>query len=180
MLEFHEVSVIDAPAERCFDLARSVEVHLLDNSHCGEPTAAISGQTTGLVEMGQHVTWQARHLGVRQKLTTRVTAFHRPVFFQDTMCAGAFRSMQHDHFFRPLIGDRTEMTDILRICAPVPVLGRIAELLVLRRYMHGLLCDRCRVTKRVAESPAAWKQYLSHSEPAPAVDSADAHRHSRR
>lgn len=179
MLEFHEVSVIDAPMERCFDLARSVEVHLVDNRHCGEPTAAVSGQTTGLVELGQTVTWRARHLGVRQKLTTRVTALHRPVFFQDTMSEGAFRSMQHDHFFRQLVGDRTEMTDILRVAAPIPVLGRIAELLFLRRYMGSLLCDRCTVTKRIAES-AEWKQYLPHAVPSAEVHSADARRHSRR
>ena len=160
MLEIHEVSVIDAPAERCFDLARSVEVHLLDNLHSGEPTIAVDGRTSGLVEMGQKVTWQARHLGLRRKLTTCVTGFDRPVYFQDTMSDGAFRSMQHDHFFRPLVGNRTEMTDVLRLSAPIPVLGRIAEVLILRRYMRDLLCDRCLVTKRVAESAAEWARYL--------------------
>ena len=164
MLELHQVSVIDAPVGRCFDLARSVEVHLLDNSHFGEPTVAVAGQTSGLIDLGQHVTWRARHLGVRQSLTTRITGFDRPLFFQDTMSDGAFRSMQHDHYFRPLVGDRTEMTDVLRVAAPLPVLGRLAELLVLRSYMHSLLCDRCKVTKRVAES-GEWTRYLPSSTP---------------
>lgn len=161
MIELHEVSVIDAPVHRCFDLARSVEVHLLDNSHFGEPTIAVDGQTSGLVEIGHQVTWRARHLGVRQDLTTCITGFDPPLFFQDTMLRGAFHSMQHDHYFRPLKGDRTEMTDILRVTAPLPVVGRVAELLVLRRYMRNLLLNRSTVTKRIAES-AEWKRYLPH------------------
>ena len=159
MIELHEVCLIDAPVERCFDLARSVDVHLLDNSHFGEPTVAVAGQTSGLIGMGQQVTWRARHLGVRQTLTTSMTAFDPPVSFQDTMLCGAFHSMQHDHFFRPLTGRRTEMTDVLRVRAPIALLGAIAERLVLRRYMRNLLLDRSVVVKRVAES-AEWKRFL--------------------
>ncbi len=159
MIELQEVSLIDAPPSRCFDLARSVEVHLLDNDHFGEPTIAVAGQTTGLIGPGQHVTWRARHLGVRQTLTTRITAFDPPASFQDTMLQGAFRSMQHGHYFRPLAGDRTEMTDVLQVAAPLAALGRIAELLLLRSYMRMLLLDRSRVIKRVAESQE-WKRYL--------------------
>ncbi len=159
MIELQEVSLIEAPVQRCFNLARSVEVHLLDNKHFGEATVALDGQTTGLVGFGQQVTWRARHLGVRQTLTTRITSFDPPASFQDTMLQGAFRSMQHDHYFRPLAGERTEMTDLLRVAAPLAVLGRIAELLLLRSYMRMLLLERSRVIKRVAESED-WKQYL--------------------
>lgn len=166
MIELHEVAVIDAPITRCFDLARSVEVHLRDNSHFGEPTVAVpvqpQDQVTGLVGLGQQVTWRARHLGLRQTLTTRITAFNPPSSFQDTMLHGAFRSMQHDHFFRALAGGRTEMTDVLRVCAPLPILGPIAELLVLRHYMRMLLLERSAVVKQVAES-MEWKQYLPQS-----------------
>lgn len=163
MIELHEVSVIDAPIDRCFDLARSVEVHLRNNSHSGESTIAVPGdpraQSSGLVGMGEQITWRARHLGVRQTLTTRITAFNPPASFQDTMLPGAFHSMQHDHFFRALARGRTEMTDILRVAAPIPVLGRIAEHFVLRHYMRMLLLERSAVVKQVAES-AEWKQYL--------------------
>ncbi len=163
MLEFHEVAVIDAPVERCFDLARCVEVHLLDNSHFGEPTIVMSDQpqhqTSGLLSLGHKVTWRARHLGVRQTLTTCITGFNPPVYFQDTMLRGAFDSMQHDHFFRPLAGNRTEMTDELRVAAPLSALGRIAEVLILRSYMRMLLVERSLVVKRAAES-GEWQRYL--------------------
>jgi ligand-binding SRPBCC domain-containing protein len=162
MIELQEDFVIDAPIHRCFDLARSVEVHLLDNKHLGEPTVAVAGRTSGLVGLDEQVTWRARHLGVRQTLTTRVTRLKPPTYFQDTMLEGAFHSMQHDHHFRALAGGRTEMTDVLRVAAPLAPLGRIAELLVLRSYMRMLLLDRSNVLKRVAESDA-WKRYLPES-----------------
>ncbi len=159
MIELQEVAVISAPIHRCFDLARSVEVHLLDNRRFGEPTVAVSGRTSGIVDLGQQVTWRARHLGVSHTLTTRVTRLNKPIYFQDTMLHGAFSSMQHDHHFRPLTGSRTEMVDVLRVSAPLAVLGRVAEILVLRHYIRMLLLDRSKVLKRVAESDE-WVRYI--------------------
>ena len=39
--------MIAAPVDRCFDLARSVEVHVLGNSHWGEQAVALGGGTRG-------------------------------------------------------------------------------------------------------------------------------------
>jgi hypothetical protein len=33
MIRLEEITIINAPIERCFDLARSVEVHLVANTH---------------------------------------------------------------------------------------------------------------------------------------------------
>jgi ligand-binding SRPBCC domain-containing protein len=82
-----------------------------------------------------------------------------PRYFQDTMVSGAFQSMQHDHFFRTLEDGRTEMRDVFRFAAPLGVLGRMAEGLVLRRYMAALLHERNIVVKQVAESED-WRRYL--------------------
>jgi hypothetical protein len=68
------------------------------------------------------------------------------------MIAGPFHSMQHDHVFRRLSPGITEMEDVFRFAAPLPVLGRLAEVLVLRRYMEGLLRERNAVLKEIAES----------------------------
>lgn len=85
MVTLEEVTVIRAPIECCFDLARNVEVHLARNIHWGESAVAAAGVTSGLVGLGERVTWCARHFGVRQELTSEVTAMDRPVYFQDTM-----------------------------------------------------------------------------------------------
>jgi ligand-binding SRPBCC domain-containing protein len=162
MTELHESIVIHAPRQRVFDLARSIEVHLLGNTHFGEQATA--GTRTGLIGLGEQVTWQARHFFIRQHLTSAITAFDPPHYFQDTMLRGAFKAMQHDHHFLELApaadgSPRTEMRDDFRFSAPLGPLGWIAEALVLRNYMTALLRERNAIIQQVAESDQ-WQQYL--------------------
>jgi ligand-binding SRPBCC domain-containing protein len=159
MVELEELTSIAAPVQRCFDLARSVEVHLAGNEHCGETAVAVGGVTSGLIGMGQRVTWRAKHFGVWQNLTSEITVMEPPIYFQDTMVQGAFRFMNHDHHFRALPSGETEMKDIFRFAGPLPVLGRLAEILFLRRYMQALLHERNVVIRQIAES-SDWQQYL--------------------
>jgi ligand-binding SRPBCC domain-containing protein len=154
-----ELTLIRAPLERCFDLARSVEVHVLGNVHFGEEAIAQDGKTNGLLGLGDRVTWRARHFGVRQCLTSEITRFDPPHAFQDTMLSGAFAFMQHDHFFLQHADGATAMRDIFRFAAPLPLLGLLAERLVLDRYMRNLLRERNAVIKQVAES-GRWRSYV--------------------
>ena len=157
MVELQLTTIIAAPIQRCFNLSRSIEVHLRGTEHSGEQ--AVGGVTSGLIGPNQFVRWRATHLGVRQHLASRITAFDSPAYFQDTMIEGAFRFMQHDHFFQALTPDQTEMRDNFRFAAPIPILGLIAERLVLARYMRNLLRERNAIIKQVAESNA-WSLYL--------------------
>lgn len=151
---------IRAPLERCFDLACSIEVHLSGTEGTGE--SVVDGVKTGLVGPGDFVRWRAKHLGVWQHLTSKITAYDRPNSFQDTMLKGAFRSMQHDHLFTSHGEDDTEMVDHFAFSAPIPVIGRIVEMLFLERYMTSFLEKRNAVLKRIAESDD-WQKYLSNS-----------------
>lgn len=160
MVRIEEITVIDAPLARCFDLARSIEVHILGNVHFGENALAVGDLTSGLIDMGQTVVWRARHFWIWQTLTSKITAFERPVFFEDTMLRGAFQSMRHEHFFRSLPEHHTEMKDVLYFSAPLPILGKLAEVFVLRRYMQNLLHERNMTVKQVAES-GEWRKYLA-------------------
>ncbi|MES2394191.1 MAG: SRPBCC family protein [Acidobacteriota bacterium] len=164
MIELREIVVISSPRQRVFDLARSIEVHLLGNTHFGEQATA--GTCTGLIGPGEQVTWRARHFFIRQHLTSAITAFDPPTYFQDTMQRGAFKSMQHDHYFRELNpaadgSPRTEMRDDFRFSAPLGPFGWIAERVVLRRYMRNLLRERNAIIQQVAES-GEWQRYLPH------------------
>jgi hypothetical protein len=58
-------SLIRAPVERVFDLARSVELHVASTAQTGE--RAVGGVTTGLLGPGDEVTWRARHFAVWQE-----------------------------------------------------------------------------------------------------------------
>ena len=159
MIRLEETTIIEAPIERCFDLSRSVEVHLLSNVHSGEQALAVGGVTFGRVGLSEEVTWRAKHFGIWQNLTSKITAMESPRYFQVTMIRGIFRFMQADHLFESLESGGTEMKDVFSIAAPLPLLGPIAEALFLRRYMLALLRERNTVIKRVAES-SVWEQYL--------------------
>jgi ligand-binding SRPBCC domain-containing protein len=148
---------IAAPIQRCFDLARSIEVHLLGTERTGE--RAVGGVTTGLIGPNEYVRWRAKHLGVRQYLTSKITAFDSPYYFQDTMVAGAFKFFQHDHYFHAITNSQTEMRDRLTFAAPIPVLGNTAERLFLKRYMDRFLRRRNEIVKRVAESDR-WQDFI--------------------
>ena len=159
MITLETVTLIRAPMERCFDLARSVEVHVAGNVHWGEAAVAEAGVTSGLIDLGRQVTWRAKHFGVWHRLTTEITVMNRPAYFQDTMVRGIFRFMQHDHFFRRLPAGETEARDVFDFAAPWGRLGLFAEIVLLRRYMAGLLHERNAVLKRIAES-SEWQRYL--------------------
>jgi len=148
---------IAAPIQRCFDLARSIEVHLLGTERTGE--RAVGGVTTGLIGPNEFVRWRAKHLGVRQYLTSKITAFDYPYYFQDTMIQGAFKFFQHDHYFNAIAANQTEMRDRLTFAAPISVLGNIAEQLFLKRYLDRFLRRRNEIVKCVAESDR-WHDFI--------------------
>jgi ligand-binding SRPBCC domain-containing protein len=149
MVSLEEITIIRAPIERCFDLSRSIDLHLLSTARTGE--RAVAGVTSGLIGLGERVTWRAKHLGFWQELTSEITAWNRPVYFRDTMVRGAFRSLEHDHYFAELGNGLTELRDELRFAAPVPLLGRVAEMF-LRPYIGRFLQERNEILKKVAES----------------------------
>ncbi|WP_294347067.1 SRPBCC family protein [uncultured Sphingobacterium sp.] len=141
---------IEAPLSVVFDLARSIDLHKYSAKKTGEES--IGGVTTGLIEMGQQVRWRARHFGVRQTLTVRITAMERPYFFEDKMVHGIFYSMEHQHFFEEVEHGKIIMRDIFNFEAPFGVLGKFAESLFLTRYMRKFIEERNQVIKEVAES----------------------------
>ena len=142
-------TLIRAPRERVFDLARSIDAH--QESTKGTEERAVAGVTEGLIGMGGEVTWEARHFGIRQRLTVRVTAFDRPKHFQDVMIYGAFRSMVHDHEFAES-QTGTVMRDRFEFESPLGILGRMANWLILTSYMRRFLVCRNQVLKQLAES----------------------------
>jgi ligand-binding SRPBCC domain-containing protein len=142
------VTVIAAQTDRCFDLARDIDFHTRSLAGTGEK--AVAGRTSGLIEQGESVTWEARHLGFQQQFTAEVTGFDRPLYFRDVMTAGAFRSFAHDHRFEERDG-KTVMTDEVAFRSP---LGWLVDRLFIAGYLRRLLEGRCQAIKQEAESMA--------------------------
>lgn len=156
MVEIELRTFIAAPRERVFDLSRSIDLHQRSTEATGEK--AVAGRTSGLIGMGETVTWRARHLGVTQQLTSRIAGYDRPRWFRDEMVRGAFARMEHDHWFDAAEGG-TVLRDRFRFAAPLGPLGRIAEALLLRRYMTRFLVARNAAIKHIAESEE-WREFL--------------------
>jgi ligand-binding SRPBCC domain-containing protein len=147
---------IAAPPERVFDLSRSIDLHTRSMARSREE--AVAGRTSGLIGPGETVTWRARHLGVRQRLTIRISGYDRPRWFRDELVRGAFATMAHDHHFHAAEGG-TEMRDVFRFSAPAGPLGRLVERLVLTAYMRRLLEERNAAIKAAAEGEE-WRKLL--------------------
>jgi len=152
-------TAIAAPPARVFDLARSIDAH--QQSAEGTRERAIAGVTRGLIGMGDEVTWEARHFGIKQRLTVRVTGFERPHRFQDIMVSGAFKSMKHDHEFNAQ-PPGTLMVDRFEFESPFGILGRIVDRVILFGYMSRFLASRNQVLKQLAESED-WRKFVGNS-----------------
>lgn len=144
----HEI-YIEAPIEVCFDLVRNVDVHTETTARTKE--SAVAGVTTGLMENGDTVTWEATHFGVKQKLTAKIIEMDKPYSFTDIMVKGAFHSFTHKHEFKEK-GSGTIMVDRFVYKSPLGILGRIADQLFLEKYMRDFIVNRAIEIKKKAEN----------------------------
>lgn len=144
----HLTTHINAPITKCFELSISVDVHQQSTGNTREK--AIAGVTSGMMELNDTVTWEAVHFGVKQKLTSKITKYQYPFYFVDEMVNGAFKKIYHQHVFTES-GNTTTMTDIFEYAAPLGALGKLAEKLVLNRYLKNFLIERNNYIKLLAE-----------------------------
>lgn len=133
---------IAASPERCFDLSRSIDLHLESMAR----ERAVAGVTSGLIDIGQEVSWEARHFGLTWRMTSRITQLDAPVRFVDEMVRGPFSRFRHEHLFEPGDGG-TLMTDVVEFEMPGSVLTNPAA----RAYLRHLLLVRNRLIRAKAE-----------------------------
>jgi ligand-binding SRPBCC domain-containing protein len=147
---------IKAPMERCFLLSLSVDLHLLSTEETNE--RAIAGVTSGLMKLNDVVTWRAKHFGIYQNFTSKISEYDSPNYFVSEMVEGAFKKLRHQHLFE-WKDNETIMTDIFVFEAPLGLLGRLFSKLILKDYMKGFLMKRNITIKKVAEGNE-WEKLL--------------------
>lgn len=140
---------IHAPAEVCFDLMRDIRIHTETTAQTHEK--AVAGVLDGMIGLGQTVTFEGTHFGIRQRLTVRVTEFERPRLFVDEMTEGNFRSFKHVHEFVS-VRSGTLMRDTIIWTSPFGILGMIVDKLLLERHLRNLVSARNQRLKQIAES----------------------------
>ena len=141
-------TLINAPIERCFDLARSIDLHVQSMQSSGEQ--AIAGNKDGLIGLHESVTWRAEHFGIPFEMTNKITKMEYPTCFVDEMVKGPFKKLHHQHQFK-IIDAQTEMTDVFEFQAPFGLLGRLIEKIFLKNYLLKLIEKRNKVIKFQAE-----------------------------
>lgn len=156
MPEICITTIINAPIQRCFDLARSIDLHQQTSAHTDE--RAIAGITCGLIGKGETVTWRAKHFGIVQTLTSVISEMESPYLFEDRMLKGAFKSIRHMHRFE-FVNGQTIMRDEFVFESPGGFVGRLFNWIVLTNYMTKFLSERNQMIKIVAETDE-WKKYI--------------------
>lgn len=150
MIKIEEKIIFEVPIAVAFDAERNISLHSTTQKHRGE--RAIDEVTSGLIENGQEVEWEAIHFGIKQRLRVKITQMDKPKYFRDEQISGAFKTLSHEHFFREIEPNKTEKIDIMVIEAPFGFIGKIAEILFLKRYMSKFLRKKNQALKSIIEN----------------------------
>jgi ligand-binding SRPBCC domain-containing protein len=150
MTTIRATTIIDAPIEACFRWSLSIDLEL--SSARQYEIKAVGGVTKGSIGLGERVTWKSRQFGIWVTHTSEITRLESPSYFQDAMVRGLFRSFKHDHFFRSVNPNCTEMQDELHFSFPAYLLGAMTEHLLVKRRLTNLLTARNALIKQNAES----------------------------
>lgn len=148
MSKIHLTTIINSDIQTVFDLSRDIDLHEKSTFKTGEK--AIAGRTSGLIELGETVTWRAKHLGFYQTHTSKITDMEKPSKFTDVMLKGRFKSFKHQHLFKTR-GKQTIMTDILEFESPAGIIGKLFNYFFLKNYMTEFLTERNKLIKLTAE-----------------------------
>ena|SRR5688500_4732745 len=156
MPTIHLTTFVAAPAERVFDLSRSIDLH--KRSMHKHKEQAVNGITFGLINEGETVTWKAKHLFRTRFLKVKVTSMKRPIAFTDESVSGDLKNMKHEHHFK-VIDNGTLMIDIFSYSTAFGPLGRFINNIYLKKYLEQLLEERNAMIREYAESDK-WKFLL--------------------
>ncbi|HET6330442.1 MAG TPA: SRPBCC family protein [Holophagaceae bacterium] len=149
MATFTLETFIAAPPEVCFDLSLDLDLHQGSMDHTGEKI--VGGRPAGRIGLYEFVTWEAKHFGIRQRMTVGITALERPHRFQDQMLKGAFKRFEHEHVFEAVEGG-TLMRDTFDLCGPLAPLSWLPDRWILVPHMRALMLKRNALIKQMAES----------------------------
>lgn len=148
MTTIHLTTKIKANKQLVFDLSRNIDFHQQSLSHTSEK--AIAGRISGLIELGETVTWRGKHFGFNLTHQSKITEIHVYTSFTDEMLKGCFTSFIHYHYFEQE-EDVTIMIDEVYYDTPFGLLGKLFDVLFLKRYLRNLIKKRNEAIKKQLE-----------------------------
>jgi ligand-binding SRPBCC domain-containing protein len=142
------ITKINAPIQTVFDLARNIDIHQQSTAQSNEK--AIEGKTSGLIELGETVTFRGKHFGLYLKHQSEITEMETPNYFVDEMIKGHFKSFRHEHTFVTQNG-HTVMIDFMQYKTPFGIVGKLFNKLLLKKHLENFLLKRNEMLKKLAE-----------------------------
>jgi ligand-binding SRPBCC domain-containing protein len=142
------ITKIKAPIQTVFDVARDIDVHQRTVASSNEK--AIAGRTSGLIQLGETVTFRGNHFGFYLNHQSKITEMEIPNYFVDEMVKGHFKSFRHEHTFVTKNGT-TVMIDNLQYETPFGICGRVFDKVILKKYVTDLLLKRNNMLKDLSE-----------------------------
>jgi ligand-binding SRPBCC domain-containing protein len=147
-------TLVEAPMERCFKLAISIDLQIAAGGY-----EAIAGVTSGLIGPGDTVTWEGSEFGWKFNHQSLIEVWRPYSYFRDIMIDGPFKAYEHNHHFATM-NDGTRIRDEIRFTSPMGgALGRASEKFLLRKRVARMLRQRNILIKRAAESDR-WHEFL--------------------
>lgn len=140
--------VINAPIERVF--------HFHDDTRnllrITPPSIKVAIETMGTPGLGYEVVLKVRQFGVfTMRWKVRITEYLPPTRMSDEQVSGPFAYWKQTRQLR-IVDGGTELADIVEYRAPFGILGRIANVLVIRRQIEQMFAYRQAATKQILES----------------------------
>ena len=148
MTTINLITKIKAPQQTVFDVSRNIDIHQQSASKTNE--VAIAGVTSGLINYNETVTWRGKHFGFYLTHKSRMTAMNMYDYFVDEMEEGKFKTFRHEHFFEEENGITT-MKDKLQYETPFGIIGKLFDVLFLKRHLTQFLLERNKILKETAE-----------------------------
>ncbi len=148
MTEINLTTKINATKQTVFDASKNIDIHQKSASSSKEK--AITGITSGLINLNETVTWRGKHFGFYLTHKSRITAMNLYDYFVDEMEEGKFKSFKHEHFFEEENGI-TIMKDKLQYETPFGIFGKLFDFLFLEKHLTSFLLERNKVLKEVSE-----------------------------
>ncbi|WP_417291085.1 SRPBCC family protein [Corallibacter sp.] len=140
---------INADQKLCFDLARDISIH--EQSLKRASLKAVSGKTSGLLELNEWVSWEEKHFGIVQHLTLKISEFEKPILFTEEMEMGVFKRFKNEFYFSTL-KEKTVLVNVLDFELPFGFLGKVLNKLFFKNYVKKLLIDRILFLKMAIEN----------------------------
>ncbi|WP_418281394.1 SRPBCC family protein [Halorubrum sp. DTA98] len=150
MADLGVTTTLPCGIERAYELSRRVGVH--ERAMAGYDERVVDGPADGVLEAGDRVTRESRHLGMTVTRTIEVVAATPPLSVREREVDGPFVEFVHDHEFERIDATHTLVDDAISYRLPGGRLGEFVDRRYLNGYLRRVLRERNRQLERIAET----------------------------